>query len=89
MICPKQFEEKDLDFLKGADNVYRTSEYIVRQEISVTTDEIMIGMILSTDTYFERTAERDIAYETIFSYRGDKIDGKRMKSKLSTRKYVV
>ena len=89
MICPNQFGEKELDFLKGADNVYRTDDYIVRQEISVTTDDVMIGMILSTDTYFERTPERDAAYEMIFAFRGEQMDGKRMKAKLSVRKYVV
>ena len=84
----KKINVKDIDFLQGADNVYRTEEFIVRQEISVTTDENLMGMTLSKDTYFMRTEERDAIYNAFFEFRENRIDGKRIKAQVSMRKYV-
>ena len=84
----KTVDLRDVDFLQCADNVYRTDEFIVRQQISVTTDEILIGMVLSRDTYFSRTEERDAIYNEFFKFRGKRIDGQRIKAKVSIRKYI-
>ncbi len=78
-----------VDFIKHADNVYRTREYIVKQQISTSLDEeTLINHLISDDTYYARTKSRDIDYEIIFADRGKKIDGKRMKSAMYTRKYI-
>ena len=84
----KTVDLKDVDFLQYADNVYRTDEFIVRQQISVTTDENLMGMTLSRDTYFLRTEERDTIYNEFFKFRGCRINGQRIKAKVSIRKYV-
>ena len=84
----KKINVKDIDFLQGADNVYRTDKFIIRQKISVTTDENLMGMTLSKDTYFLRTEERDAIYNAFFKFREEKINGKRINAQVSIKKYV-
>lgn len=77
----------DLDFLDGADNVYRTENFIVKQQISFLESDVGTSMVLSDDTYYLRTAQRDAEYEFAFQGKAN-INGKRLKSASYTRKYV-
>lgn len=77
-----------VDFLIGADNVYRTKDFIVKQSISVCINDDCISAILSTDTYYARTAVRDAEYEQAFAFRGAHMDGKRMRTAMYTRTYT-
>ena len=43
------------DYVKGADNIYRTKNFIVKQELMQSKS----GGYSVTDTYYPRTAERD------------------------------
>lgn len=70
-----------------ATNVYRTKEYIVRQLIAVKKNETIENFILSQDTFYKRTPERDKLYERML-WRKDNPDGKRMVATVSMRKYV-
>ena len=77
----------DLDFLDGADNVYRTENFIVKQQISFLESDVGTSMVLSDDTYYLRTSQRDAEYEFAFQGKAN-INGKRLKSASYTRKYV-
>lgn len=79
----------NVDFLQNADNVYRTSEFIVKQNISICMDENCCGVLTSVDIYYLRTPERDTVYDNLFAFRGEKIDGKRMKAGMYRRRYVI
>ncbi len=79
---------EELDFLKGAENVYRTMDYIVKQDIHSTFDEEkMITRLVSEDCYYARTPKRDAEYEFIFRDRGQDLNGKRIRTAMFTRKY--
>ena len=85
----KDINFEQVDFLQKADNVYRTSDYIVKQKICTTLDEdTLITPLISDDTYYARTQKRDAEYNVIFRERGKEIDGKRIKSSMFTRKYI-
>jgi len=75
------------DFLKDADNVYRTKEFIVKQSISIHTDESNCEIVMSTDTYYKRTLFRDFQYELYFSKR-KRINGRRLPTNSYTRTYI-
>lgn len=77
----------DMAFLDGADNVYRTENFIVKQQISFLESDVGTSMVLSDDTYYLRTAQRDAEYEFVFQGKAN-INGKRLKSASYTRKYV-
>lgn len=77
----------DLDFLDGADNVYRTENFIVKQQISFLESDVGTSMVMSDDTYYLRTPQRDAEYEFAFQGKAN-INGKRLKSASYTRKYV-
>lgn len=77
----------DMDFIDGADNVYRTDDYIVKQQIFYLDSDVGTTMVFSDDTYYLRTPQRDAEYEFAFQGRSD-INGKRLKSASYTRKYV-
>lgn len=77
------------ELLTDTCNVYRTENYIVKQDIAITTDEdTAISKSVSCDTYYLRTLERDRDYEYIFEFRGKKIDGKRIRVAMYTREYI-
>ena len=76
-----------MEFLEDADNVYRTNEFIVRQRLTVCTDDEGSAHILSEDTYFTRTPMRDDDFEFAFQNR-KRLDGKRIRSASYTRQYV-
>lgn len=75
------------DFVKDATNVYRTENYIVKQRIVLESDVEEGENLCSYDTFYSRTAKRDAEYVAIFASRR-KVNGKRMRTSLSTRRYV-
>ena len=68
-------------------NVYRTKHYIVKQVLYLKVDTCETNAIVSRDTFYERTKQRDLKYESEFAYRRD-IDGKRLHANMSARVYV-
>ncbi len=76
------------DFMKDATNVYRTKRFIVRQIIVVKYDSVEGANLCSYDTFFLRTAKRDLEYEAIFRERRI-LNGKRLSTGLTTRKYIA
>lgn len=89
MLRTDQFAKRlyEMDFLQGADNVYRTPEFIVKQRFSICTNANGDAHSVSIDTYYLRTSERDIDYEIAFQCR-ENIDGKRIKSGTYLRTYI-
>ena len=79
---------KEPDFCIGADNVYRTDNYIVKQVLNICRNEDQANTLISTDTYYERTVDRDFVYGLWFAERKDK-NGKRIPATMYTRKYIV
>lgn len=77
----------DIDFLQNADNVYRTPDYIVKQKISLCSNNRGDVHSVSDDTYYFRTSERDIDYEFVFHSRNN-LDGKRIKTRTYLRTYI-
>ena len=75
------------EFMKDATNVYRTRDYIVKQVIGLKCDESGNSAIISHDTFYRRTRQRDREYETALCMR-TYIDGKRIRSFMSDRRYV-
>ncbi len=75
------------EFVMDADNVYRTSKYIVKQSLQVQLNYAEANAIVSCDVFYKRTKRRDKEYEQIF-YDRKRIDGKRLPSTMFTRKYV-
>lgn len=73
--------------LSEATNVYRTKHYIVIQDITISVDEYDEPIVLSRDTYWQRTILRD--YHYLYKFKDRKhIDGKRLHSTTYTRKYI-
>lgn len=79
--------EKIPEFLVNATNVYRTQEYIVKQQIMYKNDSVLGTYLFSLDTYYRCTLTRDLEYEERFSDRIE-VDGKRISAKVYVRKYV-
>ena len=74
------------EFLKGASNVYRTRHFIVRQRLGLLYNDEESNQLISRDTYYSRTTERDAEYEIRFKKR-IKIDGKRIRTNVIVREY--
>ena len=81
ILCDMNLDE--IDFLKDATNVYRTEEFIVSQHIDFCTGGVGIARIISEDTYYARTKQRNSLYEKLFSD-----DGKRIRSSMFVRTYI-
>ena len=81
-------EKSISNFLNGASNVYRTRDFIVKQEIEVLVNNQAHNAIVSHDTFYRRTKCRDRLYELRFCAR-KYLDGKRLPSTMYDRKYVV
>lgn len=75
------------NFTENASNVYRTKDFIVKQELSFGFDASGTNHTFSRDTYYARTGLRDLQYELYFVGR-ERLDGKRLPSTIYTRKYV-
>ena len=76
------------DYLKGATNVYRTKQYIVKQILGIQYSREENNVVFSRDTYYRRTPERDKEYEILFCLRRN-IDGKRLPSTMYARIYII
>ena len=75
------------DFLRDADNVYRTKYYIVKQVIAIQENTEENNQVVSFDTYYRRTPKRDRTYDLTYQDKV-KLDGKRLPSTIYSRKYV-
>ncbi|MBQ3213953.1 MAG: hypothetical protein IJB10_02980 [Clostridia bacterium] len=78
----------DKKFLTKADNVYRTSNYIIRQDVFFLNLNKCNCLILCKDIFYLRTPKRDKEYEDYFKDREEDINGKRVHSSLYIRKYI-
>lgn len=76
-----------VDVIKITDNVYRTKDYIVKQNLFVVVNLENNNSILSIDTYFRRTLLRDAEYLLLYKDRKN-IDGKRLPSNTYIRTYI-
>lgn len=85
-MCKQQGKQPP-DFLIGATNVYRTDEYIVKQEIKTINDSDKNTYMISKDTYYLRNEELDAFYEYFFAKRKE-LDGKRIPVTMYVRAYV-
>ena len=85
-IC-KQKGKRTPDFLIGATNVYRTSEFIVKQEIKTICDSDKNTYMISKDTYYLRNEDLDDYYECYFAKRKE-LNGKRFSVTMYVRAYV-
>ena len=74
------------EFLKEASNVYRTRHFIVSQRLGLLYNDEESNQLISRDTYYARTPERDAEYEIRFHKR-IKIDGKRIPTNVTVREY--
>ena len=82
-------EEDDCDlpeFVQGATNVYRTKNYIVKQNVSLRHQGLESTTLISRDTYYVRTPKRDAIYESIFEGNKD-LDGRRIPTMAYFRTY--
>lgn len=77
------YDLEGIDFLEDATNVYRTEEFIVKQEIGFCDNGYGCTRLISVDTYYARTRKRDNIYDELFNN-----DGKRIHSGIYTRTYV-
>lgn len=77
------------DFVTGADydNIYRTEQYIVTQVLVLQSHPTENNVLMSYDTFYRRSKQRDLQYELMFGARSH-INGKRLPSTVYTRKYV-
>lgn len=85
----KNFAERlsHIDFLQGADNVYRTQKYIVSQKITLMVNKYGDAYSVSNDNYYLRTPRRDADYLFAFQLR-EHIDGRRVHSSTYIRNYI-
>lgn len=68
-------------------NVYRTRDYIVKQELYLIVNAEQNNAVLSVDTYYRRTLLRDSKYLLLYKDRKH-IDGKRLPSNTYIRTYI-
>lgn len=69
------------------ENVYRTRDYIVKQELYLIVNAEQNNAVLSVDTYYRRTLLRDSKYQLLYKDRKH-IDGKRLPSNMYIRTYI-
>ena len=75
------------EFAKGATNVYRTENYIVKQVFGISLDSSLGNVTMSYDTYYLRTPDLDAISEYLFS-DWKKFDGKRLHTSMYVRTYI-
>ena len=75
------------DFMKNANNVYRTKYYIIKQVLSINTDMSGSSTIHNDDFYYLRTKHLDKLFELYFGNRLV-INGKRLHSTTHAKKYM-
>ena len=69
------------------ENVYRTRDYILKQELYLIVNAEQNNAVLSVDTYYRRTLLRDSKYLLLYKDRKH-IDGKRLPSNTYIRTYI-
>lgn len=69
------------------ENMYRTRDYIVKQELYLIVNAEQNNAVLSVDTYYRRTLLRDSKYQLLYKDRKH-IDGKRLPSNMYIRTYI-
>lgn len=69
------------------ENMYRTRDYIVKQELYLIVNAEQNNAVLSVDTYYRRTLLRDSKYQLLYKDRKH-IDGKRLPSNTYIRTYI-
>ena len=69
------------------ENVYRTRDYIVKQELYLIVNAEQNNAVWSVDTYYRRTLLRDSKYQLLYKDRKH-IDGKRLPSNTYIRTYI-
>lgn len=69
------------------ENVYRTRDYIVKQELYLIVNAEQNNAVLSVDTYYRRTLLRDSKYLLLYKDRKH-INGKRLPSNTYIRMYI-
>ena len=69
------------------ENVYRTRDYIVKQELYLIVNAEQNNAVLSVDTYYRRTLMRDSKYQLLYKDRKH-INGKRLPSNTYIRTYI-
>lgn len=74
-------------FVIGADNVYRTKHYIVKQSIKKIEHLTEDNMLVSHDTFYLRTPHRDMLYNMYYADKKNK-NGKRFPCTTYTRRYI-
>lgn len=77
---------KKPEFCEGADNVYRTANYIVKQIVWIEGVGAGETRAFSKDTFYKRTKARDKEFEIMFEHR-DELNGKRLPSTCYSRVY--
>ncbi len=75
------------NFMVDATNVYRTKNYIVKQDLYMDTNIDGQDILFSNDTFYIRNKQIDKLYNMLFSDRKN-IDGKRIHSTSHQRKYI-
>lgn len=75
------------DFMKNANNVYRTKLYIIKQDVFIADDLDGNTHIHSDDVYYLRNKKLDKQFE---SYYSDRIilNGKRVHTNTNTKRYM-
>lgn len=82
-----KFKEMYKGTISILDNAYRTKNYLVVQHIEIKHDKEENTVLCSYDTFYKRTPEREKNYKKIFKNRLN-LDGKRIRTAMSTRTYV-
>ncbi|MBP5242885.1 MAG: hypothetical protein J6Z36_04255 [Clostridia bacterium] len=68
-------------------NIYRTKNFIVKQHLRIKHSYVEDDILVSYDTYYPRTKERDSMYEDLFEEKKN-INGKRMPASAYVRRYI-
>ncbi|MBQ8749065.1 MAG: hypothetical protein IJZ29_01150 [Clostridia bacterium] len=76
------------ELLRNSTNIYRTEQYIVKQQISVSNVIDGNTVMISDDIFYVRTPIRDRMFEKLFESTRRNLNGKRIKTALQTRQYV-
>lgn len=76
------------ELLRNSTNIYRTEQYIVKQQISVSNVIDGNTVMISDDIFYIRTPIRDRMFEKLFESTRINLNGKRIKTALQTRQYV-
>ena len=76
----------NMDFLQGADNIYRTPEFSVSQRIALVVTKKGDAYTKSEDHYYVRTGQRNADYDFACQLR-ENPEGKRIKTTVYVRHY--